>query len=49
MVVDWLETNHSNVGAVAEAGFADDGEIWALPAVGLVVSQQPMRHGLGLG
>lgn len=37
---------HSDVGVVAEAGLADDGEVGTLPSVGLGVSQQPMRHGV---
>jgi len=39
-----LETNHSNVWAVAEAGFTDNRKIGALPTVGFVVSEQPVRH-----
>lgn len=35
---------HADIGVVAETGLADDGEVGALPAVGLRVSQQAVRH-----
>jgi hypothetical protein len=35
---------HADVGVVAEAGLADDGEVGPLPPVRLRVSQQPVSH-----
>lgn len=35
---------HANVGVVTEARLADDGKIGALPAIGLKIPKQPMRH-----
>ena len=35
---------HANVGVVAEAGLADDGEVGPLPPVRLRVPQQPVGH-----
>ena len=44
MIETGKETNHSNVGAITETGFADDGKVGTFPTVSFMIPQQSMRH-----